>query len=91
MNYFISYDIADPKRLAQVAKVIENYGWRVQYSFFQCELENDRLAELEKKLLRIMDKKEDSIMVQPLSADCVKPYAILGTGSVFVSKGYQIL
>ena len=33
MMYFISYDIADPKRLKAVAKMLENYGLRIQKSF----------------------------------------------------------
>ena len=44
MIYFISYDIANPKRLCKVAKTLENYGLRVQYSFFECEM-NQKIME----------------------------------------------
>lgn len=91
MNYFIAYDIADPRRLSQTARVLENYGWRIQYSFFQCELEKDVLAELEKKLCRIIDEKEDSLIIQPLCADCMNVRTVIGTGDVVLSRGYELL
>ena len=91
MTYFISYDIADAKRLRKVAKILEDYGWRIQFSFFQCEVEKERLDELLQKLLGIIDKKEDSVMVMPLCQDCTSPLYTLGTGSVYVQETFQIL
>ncbi|HQM85027.1 MAG TPA: CRISPR-associated endonuclease Cas2, partial [bacterium] len=34
-NRLILYDIRDPKRLLRVAKIMENYGYRVQKSVFE--------------------------------------------------------
>ncbi len=38
MNTIIVYDIANPRRLYKVAKILKDYGVRVQYSKFELEL-----------------------------------------------------
>ena len=55
MMYFISYDIANPKRLVKIAKTLENFGLRVQYSFFECEMEKEQLNNLKRALLDIIN------------------------------------
>lgn len=57
MIYMICYDIADPKRLKKVSHTLEDYGIRTQYSFFQCEISNEKAKELIKILLSIVDEK----------------------------------
>ena len=89
--YFICYDIASPKRLAKVAKTLENYGLRVQYSFFECEIEQLQLEKLEKSLLEIINLKEDSLRIYPLCEDCLKETDSVGNGDVFVPQTFEIL
>ena len=42
-RYLVSYDIANPKRLRRVAKLLESFGTRLQYSVFECPLDDMRL------------------------------------------------
>ena len=91
MTYFISYDISDPKRLRNVAKTLENFGFRLQYSFFQCDMEKDRLEQLKSQLLGIIDESEDSLRIYPVCEDCLRKNDSLGDGAVFVAQSYQIL
>lgn len=51
--YLISYDIPGDKMRAMVAKELENYGVRIQYSVFECSLTHKRYKELYEKLLRL--------------------------------------
>ncbi|HTI68628.1 MAG TPA: CRISPR-associated endonuclease Cas2, partial [Candidatus Limnocylindria bacterium] len=46
MLRLVAYDIADPKRLHRVAMICENFGVRVQYSLFECWLEDDDFERL---------------------------------------------
>ena len=39
MLTLVAYDITNAKRLRRVADVCENFGVRVQYSLFECRLE----------------------------------------------------
>jgi hypothetical protein len=38
MLHLVAYDISDPKRLSRVARVCKDYGIRVEYSVFECDL-----------------------------------------------------
>jgi CRISPR-associated protein Cas2 len=50
MRIVVSYDISDDKRRRKVAKIMEGYGYRVQYSVFECELEPKKLSQLIRRL-----------------------------------------
>ncbi len=70
--WLISYDIADPKRLRNVARIMERYGTRVQKSVFECWLaEQDRLRLLQ-ALEPILKAPPDTVRFYPLCADCRK-------------------
>lgn len=58
MNFLIAYDIADSKRLRQVAKLLEQRGRRVQYSVF---LFSGTRRELDGVLRGLMQEIEPSI------------------------------
>jgi len=45
IRYLVSYDICHPKRLRRVARALEGFGVRLQYSVFECALDAMRLAK----------------------------------------------
>jgi len=67
--YLIAYDIHDAKRLRNVAKKLESYGSRIQYSIFRCRLDPKSLARLRWELAEIMDTT-DSLLVMPICSKC---------------------
>ena len=70
MFLLIAYDIADNKRLYRVARVMENYGVRVQRSVFECRIGDKELAELLERVKMILRKREDRIHIYHLCAAC---------------------
>ena len=66
--HLISYDVRDAKRLRRVAKLLEGYGSRVQYSVFRCRLDQVALEKLRWELAKVLDKVDD-LLVIPL-CDC---------------------
>ena len=66
----VSYDIADPKRLRRVARVLEDAGERVQKSVFECGLSPGALHALRLRLRRIINPAEDHILIQPICRHC---------------------
>jgi CRISPR-associated protein Cas2 len=68
IRYLVSYDIANPKRLRRVAKTIEGFGVRLQYSVFECPLDGLRLAELKSELSCLVKHDEDQILFISLGA-----------------------
>jgi len=75
----IAYDVSDPKRLAKIAKVCEDYGVRVQYSIFECHLEPEAFNELWLKLLDLIDEEEDRLVGYKIDARCAKETETAGT------------
>jgi CRISPR-associated protein Cas2 len=68
MLTLVAYDISEPKRLARVAKVCEDYGVRVQYSVFECRLDEDEFTGFWLKLLRQIDEDEDRLVAYKIDA-----------------------
>lgn len=68
MLTLVAYDIADHKRLAQVAKVCEDYGLRVQYSLFECRLEEAEFEDFWLKLLCEIDEDEDRLVAYKIDS-----------------------
>ncbi len=79
MLTLIAYDIADPRRLARVAKTCEDYGVRVQYSVFECHLEPDEFDTLWLTLLDLIDEKQDRLVAYQLDAKSAKQTLTAGT------------
>jgi CRISPR-associated protein Cas2 len=67
--HLVSYDVRDPKRLRRVAKKLEGYGSRIQYSIFRCRLDRAALEKLHWELGEIMED-EDDLLVIPLCDLC---------------------
>lgn len=67
--HLVSYDVRDAKRLRQVAKTLESYGTRLQYSVFRCRLDTEMLERLHWQLSQIMEDVDD-LLVIPLCNRC---------------------
>ena len=77
--YLISYDISKTKLRNQLAKLLEGYGSRVQYSVFECELDKERYQSLYRKLCKAaLDQDTDSIRIYPICAKCEGQSVVLG-------------
>jgi CRISPR-associated protein Cas2 len=61
-RYIITYDISDPKRLRGVARTLEGYGVRLQFSVFECLLDSMRLSKAKNALAEIIDSTEDQLL-----------------------------
>jgi CRISPR-associated protein Cas2 len=62
IRYLVSYDICDPKRLRRVARTLEGFGIRLQYSVFECPLDDLRLAKLKAELQDLLNHNEDQVL-----------------------------
>lgn len=65
-RYLIAYDIAEDRRLRRVAKVMEAFGERLQYSVFLCDLSGEEMIAWRSKLLPLLALSEDSVVVLAL-------------------------
>lgn len=61
--YVVAYDIPDDNRRARVAKALEAYGDRLQYSVFVVVARPAKLIRLRDNLVSLVVPREDSIAV----------------------------
>lgn len=58
--YIISYDISVNRVRTKIANELKNYGRRVQYSVFECELTEKKFWELYGKLSKLLQMTDTS-------------------------------
>lgn len=87
----VSYDIKENKRRVKVAKTLLDYGTRVQYSVFECNLCDRHIRQLEGKLGRIINPKEDTVRFYNLCQSCVQNIRIIGTGELTTDEEVYII
>lgn len=80
-NYLVCYDIADPKRLGRVFRLLKGVGIHLQYSVFYCSLTWPQLNDLKERLKQHINPGEDDIRVYPLPA---------GEKITALGQGYRI-
>jgi CRISPR-associated protein Cas2 len=75
----ICYDCADDQRRARLARLLADYGTRIQESVFECVLDDGLLDQLEGRLRELMDGwPEDRVHVFPLCERCERGVVALG-------------
>lgn len=91
MFWVVSYDIPNDKRRRNVSKVLEGYGRRVQFSVFECELDEEKTNRLEKRLLKEIDPREDDIRFYPLNQADLNRVRLLGTAQLARERAHYII
>lgn len=66
MLVLVTYDVAtsEPggtRRLQKVARQCQNFGQRVQYSVFECDIDPGEWTQLKHNLVEIIDEETDSL------------------------------
>ncbi len=74
MMVLVSYDVATTdkegqRRLRRVAKACKDYGQRVQYSVFECEVDPALWTKLKHRLVKEIDPAKDSLRFYFLGAN----------------------
>ena len=91
MKYLITYDIENNKRRKKLSDELEAYGYRVNYSVFECELNKTKLKKLIVKIEELIDKKSDSIRFYHLCENCIpKSFELCNREEIFETKEFFI-
>jgi CRISPR-associated protein, Cas2 family len=80
MNMIVAYDIADPKRLTRVAKIVSDYGVRVQKSIFEVTVTDRIFAEMKRRVEGVIVPEKDGVKYFPLCEKCAGTVEIIGQG-----------
>ncbi|ECW8954156.1 TPA: CRISPR-associated endonuclease Cas2 [Campylobacter lari] len=77
MKILISYDIPNDKKRNKIAHILEAYGYRVNYSVFECEINQTKFKKLKAELLTLLNPKTDNIRFYFLCQKCIEKSFIL--------------
>lgn len=92
MFYLVAYDIVDDQRRTKVAKILEDFGDRVQYSIFEMELErSEQLSMMQSRLEEVIDPESDRVRIYFLCQSCRVKITILGQGDVYEDEEVYIV
>lgn len=70
MRYMIAYDVSHDGDRARIAALLAAWGDRIQRSVFECTIETDELATLEREIGKLVDVQRDSVHFVPVCANC---------------------
>jgi CRISPR-associated protein Cas2 len=92
MNLIVSYDIADPHRLAKIAKIMLDYGSRVQKSIFEVSMRGTAFEEMRRRVEDVIVDEEDGVKYFPVCEKCAGTVEIIGQG-IFIDpdEEYYVL
>lgn len=74
MMVLITYDVSfadggGERRLRHISKICLDYGVRVQYSVFECEITPDQWVQFQNKLFDAYDSEVDSLRFYKLGSN----------------------
>ncbi len=70
--FLVGYDIADPKRLRRVYRLMRGFGDHLQYSVFRCVLSPVQRERLFDQLCEEIHHGEDQVLIVPLGLASAK-------------------
>lgn len=91
MLYAICYDVSDDARRGRVHEALKDFGRRVQYSVFECDVDEQGLRELMERIEFELDWATDSCRFYVLCGECRGKVKILGRGEPFSEAKYVIV
>ncbi len=91
MFVVVCYDIPDNKRRAKVGETLEGFGYRVQKSVFECEINADQCREMQERITKDTNPSEDSVRYYFLCQSCLSNIRICGLGEVQRDKPYFVV
>jgi CRISPR-associated protein Cas2 len=70
MHYLVAYDIVHSRRRRKVMEALKDYGLRVQYSVFECDLNPPGAAAMAERILKLINPRKDRVHIYPLCDAC---------------------
>jgi len=66
----VAYDITDDKRRNKVAKILEQYGVRINFSVFECLFTESQYQKIRQMIASQIDTREDTIVYYQICVNC---------------------
>lgn len=82
MQYVVCYDITDDARRSRVAKLLLDFGSRIQESVFLANLDLELAGRMKARLTAVVDVELDKVNIFELCEACAKRDGVMGTAEV---------
>jgi CRISPR-associated protein Cas2 len=79
----VVYDISVDKRRTRLHNALLDFGTPVQYSVFECLLDEKQQALMKKKVMKVIRPQKDQVRFYYLCAECLR--------RVIVTSGKEVL
>lgn len=89
-HYVVSYDIESDKRRTKIAKTLEDFGQRVQFSVFECRLNPKDFVRMRERVKDLIHRETDSLIVYRLCESCVQGIHRIGARKVLDREDYIV-
>ncbi len=66
----VAYDVQKDKHRTKIAKLLQAYGVRINYSVFECMFTSKQMEKLQTSVKKYLDKKTDTIVFYTVCVDC---------------------
>ena len=84
-DYLICYDIADPKRLAKIAKYLEKEAIRIQYSIFLAKgATKERIYAIAQNLVEMIEPEEDDVRIYEIEENTAMMGKAYNVDEIFI-------
>jgi len=75
----VAYDIVNDRKRKKVAKLLEEYGLRINYSVFELAVSPSDINKIKKRIGTMISKKSDSVLFYYLCKECIVRNEYIGT------------
>lgn len=65
-NWLIAYDVAEPRRLRRIHRVLSRHAVPVQYSVFAVRSSPMKLGQIRAELQQLIQAREDDVRIYPV-------------------------
>jgi len=73
-----AYDTPDDRRRVRLARVMLDYGYRVQKSVYEMDLPAELVREMLRRLTEIIDLDQDSLRIYHICSRCLGQIELMG-------------
>lgn len=66
----VAYDITDDKCRNKIAKILQQYGVRINYSVFECMFTENQYQKVKQMIASKIDTREDTVVYYQICINC---------------------
>ena len=90
--YLVCFDIVEDRARQHVAKILQDYGGRVQKSVFECgNISEEQLLIMKNRVEECIDTTQDTIRYYRLCQGCLRAMEYAGVGDPPAKETYRVV